>query len=302
VLVDVGGGRRLHLDVIGEPAGGPTVVLETGLASMSANWAWVRRDLAASGRVVSYDRAGLGWSDPDDRPPDAARSADDLRTALRAARIDPPYVLAGHSYGGLVVRMFADRYPTDVVALVLVDASHPDQWTHIPASLGGRVIAATNRVNAGLARLGLLRLLRTEKPFIAGLPPREYAEMRAYLARPRAWSVGADVLTAWRRRTRRQVSDARALGDLPVVVLSVSEQDRYAAVLTALQVAQHTLSTNLQHATVTGATHYTLVSEQRYATVVVRAIRAAVRSAATGEPVAPLTAPHQLRPFQPDQP
>jgi pimeloyl-ACP methyl ester carboxylesterase len=272
---------------MGEPTGAPTVVLETGLGSMSSNWGWVRRDLATSGRVVSYDRAGLGWSDPDDRPPDAARSAADLRTALHAAGIAPPYVLAGHSYGGLVVRMFADRYRAEVAGLVLVDASHPDQWTHIPASLGGRTVAAANLVNAGLARFGLLRVLHVEDSLIAGLPPREYAELRAFLARPRAWSTGARVLAAWRRYSRDQVNAARPLGDLPVVVISVGEQDRYAAVLTALQTAQATLSTNSRHVTVPDATHYTLVSEERHATVVADAVRAVLRSVATGEPVAP---------------
>ena len=144
-------------------------------------------------------------------------------------------MLAGHSYGGLVVRMFTDRYPDEVVGMVLVDASHPDQWVNIPASRGGRTVAMGNRMTALLARLGLLRLFRAERPFIDGLPAREYAEMRAYLARPQGWSAGADGLLAWDRQSRDQVNAARDLGDLPLVVLSVTEQDRYAEVLTRLQ-------------------------------------------------------------------
>ncbi|WP_433385245.1 alpha/beta fold hydrolase [Actinoplanes sp. CA-142083] len=103
---------------------------------MSANWAWVQQELTPQFRVVSYDRAGLGWSEAGTGRMDAASSAEELHTALAAAGCRPPYVLAGHSYGGLVVRAFADRHPDDVVGLVLVDASHPQQWTHIPASRG----------------------------------------------------------------------------------------------------------------------------------------------------------------------
>jgi pimeloyl-ACP methyl ester carboxylesterase len=276
-LIDVGG-HRLHLNVAGEPTGRPTVVLEAGMASMSANWAWVQHELAEQGRVVSYDRAGLGWSDTARGPRDAATSAEELHTALRAAGISPPYVLAGHSYGGLVVRMFTDRYPDEVVGMALVDASHPDQWVNIPASRNGRTVALGNRVTALLARFGLLRLFHAERPFIAGLPTRAYAEMRAYLARPQGWSAGADGLLAWQRHSRNQVNAARDLADLPLVVLSVTEQTRYAEVLTRLQADLVSLSSNSRHITVAGATHYTLVSQQRYAAVV----SSAVRTVATG--------------------
>ena len=194
-------------------------------------------------------------------------------------------MLAGHSYGGLVVRMFADRYPDEVVGLVLVDASHPDQWVSIPASRGGRTVAMGNRVTALLARLGLLRLFRAERSFIDGLPAREYAEMRAYLARPQGWSAGAAGLLAWDRQSRDQVNAARDLGDLPLVVLSVTEQDRYAEVLTRLQADLVSLSSNSAHLTVAGATHYTLVSKQNFAEVVSDAIRAVVSAAQSGGPV-----------------
>jgi pimeloyl-ACP methyl ester carboxylesterase len=288
-LVDVGR-HRLHLNVAGEATAGPTVVLEAGMASMSSNWAWVRDELARDCRVVSYDRAGLGWSEPGGGSADAATSATELHTALAAAGVGPPYVLAGHSYGGLVVRMFADRHPGEVAGLVLVDASHPDQWANIPASRDGRTVAAGNRATALLARLGLLRLFRAERSFIAGLPPREYAEMRAYLARPQGWSAGAAGLLAWGTQSRAQVNAARHLGSLPLVVLSVSEQNRYAEVLTRLQAELVPLSSNSRHVTVAGATHYTLVSQQHHAAVVVQAIRAVTAAARSGDPVGRLSA------------
>jgi pimeloyl-ACP methyl ester carboxylesterase len=286
-LVDVGG-HRLHLTPAGPPTATPAVVLEAGMASMSSNWAWVRDDLARDSRVVAYDRAGLGWSDRGTPNRDAATSAAELHAALAAAGVAPPYVLAGHSYGGLVVRVFADRYPGEVAGLVLVDSSHPDQWAHIPASRGGRTVALGNRVTALLARLGVLRLFHAERAFIAGLPDRAHAEMRAYLDRPQGWSAGADGLTAWRLRSRAQVNAVRDLGDLPLAVLSVTEQDRYAEVLTRLQADLVTLSSNSRHRTVAGADHYTLVSQQRYAAVVADAIRAVAQAARTATPVRPL--------------
>jgi pimeloyl-ACP methyl ester carboxylesterase len=282
-LVDVGD-HRLHLIVTGAPNGAPTVVLEAGMASMSANWAWVQHELAEHGRVVSYDRAGLGWSDTGRGSRDAATSAGELHTALRSARIGPPYVLVGHSYGGLVVRMFTDRYPDEVVGMVLVDSSHPDQWVNIPASRDGRTVAMGNRVTALLARFGVLRLIRAERPYISGLPVRQYAEMRAYLARPQGWSAGADGLRAWQRQSRDEVNAARDLGDLPLVVLSVTEQARYAEVLIRLQADLVSLSSNSKHITVAGATHYTVVSEQRYAAVVADAIRTVLAAARPGGP------------------
>jgi pimeloyl-ACP methyl ester carboxylesterase len=281
-MVDVDG-HRLHIRPTGAQTATPTVVLEAGMASMSANWAWVQDELASEYRVVTYDRAGLGWSDPGTGRLDAASSAVELHTALRAAGCDPPYVLAGHSYGGLVVRVFADRYPGEVAGLVLVDASHPDQWAHIPASRHGRTVAWANRMTAALARVGLLRLLRTERSYITGLPARPYAEMRAYLARPEGWRTGAGGLLAWGRQSRAQVNAAGDLGDLPLVVLSVTEQSRYGDVLTRLQAELLSLSSNSRHITVAGATHYTLVSEREHAAVVSGAIRAVISAAGSGD-------------------
>lgn len=276
------GGHRLHLVVMGENGGTtPTVILEAGMASISSNWGWVQRKLAQTTRVVAYDRAGLGWSDAGTKPLDAAKSAHDLHTALQHAGINGPYILAGHSYGGLVVRMFADMYADEVVGLALVDSSHPDQWAHIPASKEGQTVAFGNRVTAFLSRFGIMRLFHLEESFIAGLPPLEYAEMKAFLATPTGWAVGADGLDAWRDYSRQQLNETSSLANLPLVVLSVTEQDHYAAELTELQNMLPALSTNSQHITIEGATHYTLVSQQIYADMVSEAILRLVEAART---------------------
>jgi pimeloyl-ACP methyl ester carboxylesterase len=121
--VDVGG-RALFLNCVGE--GGPTVLLEAGGMDASVVWLTVQSEVATFIRVCSYDRAGLGQSDP--APPGPRTAQDtvaDLRLLLMNAGLIGPYVLVGHSYGGLVTRLYASSYPTQVAGLVLVDGSPP---------------------------------------------------------------------------------------------------------------------------------------------------------------------------------
>jgi alpha/beta hydrolase fold len=109
-IVDVGG-YKLHIHCIG--AGSPTVILLDGLPSMSIGWTYVQPAVAQTTRVCAYDRAGGGWSDPGPAPHDSLHIADELHTLLVNADVPGPYVLVGHSFGGLYARMYADRYPHD---------------------------------------------------------------------------------------------------------------------------------------------------------------------------------------------
>jgi pimeloyl-ACP methyl ester carboxylesterase len=104
-------------------AGSPTVILETsGMAPLEC-WAKVQPAVERFARVVSYDHAGYWGSEPGPKPRDARQIARELHTALQDARIPPPYVLVGYSFGGPFVRVFAGLYPEEVVGLVLVDPS-----------------------------------------------------------------------------------------------------------------------------------------------------------------------------------
>jgi pimeloyl-ACP methyl ester carboxylesterase len=284
-LVDIGG-RRIHMVVAGQDMGQPTVILEAGMASFSSNFYWVQSELAGATRVVTYDRAGLGWSDPSPEPQDAYQSAQDLHTALINAGIPGPYVVAGHSYGGLVVRAFTDLYPEEVTGMVLIDASHPDQWAQIPASRDGKFNGRGNLFLGFLARLGVVRLLHLEKASYAGLPARPAAEMEAILAKPESWQTSGQALLIWNERTRPQINQARSLGDLPLAVLSVTEQPMFADVLTGLQDELAGLSTNSIHYTVAGATHENLVAEQEHALLVAQTIRQVLESGRSGQPLA----------------
>ena len=126
--VDIGG-RALFISCAG--TGSPTVVLEAGGGNAADTWASVQPEVARFTRVCSYDRAGLGQSDP---APSGVRtvqdSVDDLHALLAAADISGPIVLAGHSFGGLIARLYASQYPDDVAGVVLVDGMPPD----LPAS------------------------------------------------------------------------------------------------------------------------------------------------------------------------
>ena len=118
--------RRLAFDCSGR--GSLTVVLETGLGAESEEWKSVQRDVASFARVFRYDRAGRGASDRAPTPRDAHAIVDDLSGLLRIADISGPYVLVGQSLGGLLMRVFAEKYRPEVVGLVLVDSMHEDQF------------------------------------------------------------------------------------------------------------------------------------------------------------------------------
>ncbi len=124
-MIDIGG-RRLAMTSSGQ--GSPTVILETGLGAESAEWEPIQREIAKLTRVVRYDRARRGASDPVDGPRSASDMVSDLHQMLRIADIGGPYLLVGHSYGGLLVRLYAQRYPDDVAGVVLVDSMHEDQF------------------------------------------------------------------------------------------------------------------------------------------------------------------------------
>jgi pimeloyl-ACP methyl ester carboxylesterase len=124
-LVDVGG-RRLYIECIG--SGRPTVLLEAGFGGTSQNWTDVLPELGRTTRTCAYDRAGLGASDAIPGVHDAGDEIKDFERLLDRARIEPPYVLVGHSYGGLLVRLFTRAHPDQTGGVVLVDAVGRDDW------------------------------------------------------------------------------------------------------------------------------------------------------------------------------
>jgi pimeloyl-ACP methyl ester carboxylesterase len=282
-LVDAGG-LRLHVRIAGEPAPDrPTVVLEAGLGGMSSNWAWIQPELAQETRVVSYDRAGLGWSESSGGPHDAHTLARQLRTALRSAGVEGPYVVVGHSLGGLFVRAFADLYADEVVGMVLLDSSHPDQWERFPGdgAAGLRQTSMLMDLMPVLARFGVPRALGLFHEQAAELPRPQADEARAFYSSVQHGEATRDEVRAWESMTSPQVRAAGPLRDIPVAVLSATEgtaADQRAAWL-PMQAELAALSSRGTHQVVEGATHVSLVTNREHAMIAVAAIRGVIHAA-----------------------
>lgn len=120
------GSHRLHLNCIGE--GLPTVIFDSGLGGSSLDWARVQPEVASFTRACSYDRAGYGWSDTGPQPRDSENISRELETLLGNASVPAPYLLVGHSFGGLNIRLYSHKNPQKVAGLVLVDSSHENQF------------------------------------------------------------------------------------------------------------------------------------------------------------------------------
>jgi len=226
--VDVGG-RRLALMAAG--AGNPVVVLEAGQGCAGAEWTPVVETIAPLTRVVSYDRAGLGASDPAPLPRSTREMVVDLHALLAIPAITPPYVLVGHSIGGLTACLYAHLYPEEVAGLILVDAAHPDQWAR----------------------------------WIEGLPPAEAGEheiltwMRQCLwDDPGRNPEGFDV--------RASIAQARAvtsLGELPLVVLTAGSSRQYADVPSPLAAHMARVKSDLHRDLLRLSTNSRLVIAER---------------------------------------
>jgi pimeloyl-ACP methyl ester carboxylesterase len=138
----------------------PTVIFESGIGATSQNWLRLQREVARQMRTISYDRPGLGWSLPANSAPTPQILASGLRSLLRAAQISGPYVVVGHSFGGLVARQFAADYPDEVLGLVLVDPMRPEDWPPLNNAGEASLARSIKLGTAGmlLARVGLTRL------------------------------------------------------------------------------------------------------------------------------------------------
>jgi pimeloyl-ACP methyl ester carboxylesterase len=155
-LVDIGT-HRLHLQCAGE--GRPAVVFDAALGGSSLSWTLVQPDVARVTTTCSYDRAGFGWSDAGPPPRTAGRIADELHAALRRAGIAPPYLLVGHSFGGLVARLFAARHRDEVAGLVLIEPAIVEDWADPSAERQALIARGTRLCGIGsrAARLGIAR-------------------------------------------------------------------------------------------------------------------------------------------------
>jgi pimeloyl-ACP methyl ester carboxylesterase len=159
------GAQRLHVYETGE--GDPTVILEAGISATICNWQRVQPEIAKFTRVLSYDRAGLGWSDRARTPRTVSQIVEELHKMLLAADVPPPYVLVGHSFGGIVARLYTMRYPNEVGGIVLVDPVLLEEWHPLSPErkrmlVGGALLSRWGGLLArfGVVRFTLARLVR----------------------------------------------------------------------------------------------------------------------------------------------
>jgi pimeloyl-ACP methyl ester carboxylesterase len=207
-LVDVGG-YRLHIWCTG--TGRPPVILEAGLGGSTIDWGFVQPEVARFTRVCSYDRAGLGYSDPGPSPRTAARIAHELGELLERSGVREPAILVGASSGGFSVRVFASEHSEQVAGVVLVDASHENQPHDIP-----RIALFV----PFLASVGVLRLFGVSfslSPDSLAPGVREFA--RATTFRAAGYKAAADEITHI-RESAEEVRATRRTLTVPLVVVT----------------------------------------------------------------------------------
>jgi pimeloyl-ACP methyl ester carboxylesterase len=302
-LIDIGG-FRLHISCAGE--GSPTIILDAALGASSVSWSLVQPAVARLTRVCSYDRAGFGWSDGGPMPRTAGRIADELHTLLDRAGVGPPYLLVGHSFGGLVMLIFARRFMSDVAGMVLVDPAHAEDWVRpapkeqvlidrgvrlcrfaaMAARLGlARVVAALVGVGQlGLAR-GLVRIasrgrLKPQDEAILAPVRKLPSELRRPLVqfwtKPRFFeALGSQIGSISSSAAEVLEATAGGFGDLPLVTISstnpgeyrLRQQDRMAA-----------LSTRGRHIMATNSGHWIPLDQPEFVIETVRAMLESLRS------------------------
>ena len=275
-LVDVGG-HRLHIDCTGH--GTPTVVLEAGLGEPFTIMAgWVAPAVSPTTRVCVYDRAGKGWSDPAPDGADPLAGVTDLHTLLERHGETGPFVLAGHSSGGVYVQAYAATYPTEVAGLVLIDAQPRTALTDLPGYASAyTALRAASGVAQPAARFGVMRLVSTTSG--GGLPPAVRAQERAFGATAKQARSTRDELAALPAVMER-AQRLTTLGDAPVAIVT-AEHDAMDGWL-PLQAELTQLSTNSSHRSLADATHSSVVEDEDDAAHASRAILDVVRAVRTG--------------------
>ena len=222
------GSIKMNIDCSGQ--GTPTVILESGSGGPSIDWLMVQPEIAKFTRVCSYDRAGYGWSDSGPEPRSSLQIAHELKQLLQAAGEEGPYLLVGHSMGGYDIRVYTGLYPSDVVGMVLVDASHEDQGLRAPESIRKwqqddrkeptwKKLKYFFQLHLGWARL-------TADRDAPEFWPKPFREEEAFLTLPTKHQFAViDEDQVFSTLSADQVRHSGNLRDRPLVVLTATRQD-----------------------------------------------------------------------------
>jgi pimeloyl-ACP methyl ester carboxylesterase len=268
-MIDLGG-RRLHVVQAGPRSDKPTVVLEHGAFGCASDWGVVQARLAAKGlHSIAYDRAGLGLSDPGPQPRDGRALNADLSAVLDALGEIGPFVLVGHSMGGLMVRLFALTHPSQALGVVLVDAVMPDVMASREGALAVRAYGRAMRWVGVGARFGLMRPVAAVTGNMIGLDGEAALEKRRiYGSRSHArWA--AEEVGQW-PVTSDQAASGDYPPDLPIAVVTAGAEDR-TPWLKSMQAAPALASRHGYIDHVAGAGHASLLG-RRFADPIVRGV------------------------------
>src|SRR2546421_5699386 len=278
-LVDVGG-RRLYVHCTG--SGSPTVVLVSGLAETSVYWGgWIAPAVAQNTTVCAYDRAGQGWSDPPASPQDGVAVVTDLHTLLDHAQIPSPYVLVGHSTGGVYVRIFATRYPDQVAGMVLLDSQPNEALTGLPDFPAQHsTLRRASALFPSLARLGVFRLVNQFASDPLPVPTRD-AE-RAVISTANLNRIQRDEF-AELPMTLSEAATLTTIGDRPLIVVTAGKGAQ--AGWLPLQDKMTGLSTKSAHRVLPETDHPGLIHDMTGAAQASQAILDVAASVRSGMPL-----------------
>jgi len=295
-MVDIGG-YKLHINCRGK--GNPTVILLHGVGDFSFDWALVQPDVARITRVCAYDRAGVAWSDPGPTPRGPLKLAQELHALLQNSGEPGPYVLVGHSWGGLIARVYAAQYPQDVAGMVLVDATHEDEYWEI----NGPIVVPRLLSDEEWAKIkpkdavprGKVPLAQQVRPPFDRLP-LDIQELRLWvrsLPRPMKVITGGDVrdiradLTEvhllMRKRQRKH-----PLGNMPLIVITRAAESggpipqKYLRYNMHLQLELSRLSRKAKYIVAGTSDHHIQLVQPE---LVISAVRAVIKATRSRNPI-----------------
>lgn len=282
-------GHAMHIHCIGQ--GDPTVVLDAGAYGFSQEWYWVQQQLAPTNRVCAYDRPGMGWSDPTATPRTLLNGVEELHALLEAASIPAPYVLVGHSYGAIRIRVFAAQYPDEVLGLVLVDSAintlnfnNMDEYQQYKRD--------NDLLNAPvwlMVRTGLARLTFPETYRGYGYPPEVADVIAAKRSSNQVFDTYYAEGIAAMYENSQQSEAAESLGALPIQIMWATELPRplsaeEMALYTAHQQEIAGFSTRTETHPINGADHGSIIGQEHYAREVSNAVHTIITDAESRTP------------------
>jgi pimeloyl-ACP methyl ester carboxylesterase len=302
-FIEIGRGSRLYL--LEKGSGGPTVIFESGIAASSLNWCHIQEMVARFTHTASYDRGGLGWSSRASSARTPGNIAIELHEMLQCAGIRPPYVVVGHSFGGLVMRRFALLYPGEVMGVVLIDPMRPEEWPPLDPTKQSTLDRGTKLSGYAvpIARFGLARLAITSllcrsgrlsgvlagaagdggkhvlgriKGEVCKMPREVWPSVAAHWSRP-GFYVGMNGHVRSIPDTVREMQNADPIRGIPVLLLTPATSSPLS------EDSLHGIGDNVEQVLALDSTHWVHLDEPD---LVINSIREMVRGVAVPEPVA----------------